>query len=228
MHHPNMSNLDPSILETLKRVAAGVVAVVGPHCEVVVHDFGDLEHSVVAIAGSVTGRKPGAPVPDLSFTTGELGCDTPDQLNYHSKIGPRNLQSSTIFIRDGENQPLGAVCINVDYSEHLQVRDLLEKLTTPVRESSELVVSDTFARDVDELIELAVANFLHQEEIAGVDTMSHDEKLRLIQRVEERGLFQIRGAVNRLADILNVSRASIYNYRATLKNGDFPNSDDSR
>ena len=30
---------------------------------------------------------------------------------------------------DIENRPVGAVCINVDYSEHLQVRDLLEKLT---------------------------------------------------------------------------------------------------
>lgn len=216
------------MLETLKRVAEGVVAVVGPHCEVVVHDFGDLEHSVVAIAGSVTGRKPGAPVPDLSFTAGELDCHTPDQLNYHSKIGPRSLQSSTIFIRDAENRPVGAVCINVDYSDQLQVRDLLEKLTTPVRESSEMVVSDTFARDIDELIELAVASFLHQEAIAGVAAMSHDEKLRLIQRVEERGLFQIRGAVNRLADILSVSRASIYNYRATLKNGDSADSDGSR
>jgi predicted transcriptional regulator YheO len=223
-----MSNLDPSILEILKRVAEGVVAVVGPHCEVVVHDFGDLEHSVVAIAGNVTGRKPGAPVPDLSFTTGELDCDTPDPLNYHSKIGPRSLQSSTIFIRDADSRPVGAVCINVDYSEHLQVRDLLEKLTTPVRESAELVVSDTFAKDIDELIELAVANFLHQEAIAGVDTMTHDEKLRLIELVEARGLFQIRGAVNRMADILNVSRASIYNYRATLKNGDNSDAGSSR
>jgi predicted transcriptional regulator YheO len=216
------------MLEILKRVAEGMVAVVGPHCEVVVHDFGDLEHSVVAIAGSVTGRKPGAPVPDLSFTAGELDGNTPDQLNYHSRIGLRNLQSSTIFIRDAENRPVGAVCINVDYSEHLQVREMLEKLTTPIRESAELVVSDTFARDVDELIEMAVTNFLQQEDIAGLDTMSHDEKLRLIDRVEARGLFQIRGAVNRMADILSVSRASIYNYRATLKNGDVSNSDDPR
>ena len=216
------------MLEILKRVAEGVVAVVGSHCEVVVHDFSDLEHSVVAIAGSVTGRKTGAPVPDLSFAAGELDGDTPDQLNYHSRIGPRNLQSSTIFIRDAENRPVGAVCINVDYSEHLQVLELLEKLTAPVRESSEIVVSDTFARDIDELIELAVANFLHQEKIEGVDTMSHDEKLRLIEQVEARGLFQIRGAVNRMADILSVSRASIYNYRAILKNGGNSQSSGSR
>jgi len=69
------------------------------------------------------------------------------------------------------------------------------------------------------LIGQALANFLQQEGIASVEAMSYDDKLRLIQRVEARGLFQIRGAVNRVADLLSVSRASIYNYRASLKNG---------
>lgn len=213
-----MSQLDPWLLDLLKRLAEGIVAVAGPHCEVVVHDFSDIEHSVVAIAGNVTGRKLGAPVPDLSFTSEELDGDVPDQVNYHSRLGHRNLQSSTIWIRDPDNTPIGAVCINVDYSELLQVRDLLDKLTAPLCASSDLVVSDTFARDIDELIDLSVANFLHQENIPSVETMHQEDKLRLIQAAEERGLFQIRGAVNRLADLLNVSRASIYNYRSSLKN----------
>ena len=219
-----MSNLEPQLFDLLKRLATAIVAVMGPRCEVVVHDFSDLEHSVVAIAGNVTGRKPGAPVPDLSFTAGELGREMSDQVNYHSRVGPRNLQSSTIFIRDEHHCPIGAVCINVDYSELLLMRDLLDGLTAPIRDSSELVVSETFARDIDELIELSVANFLHEAGVASVEAMSHEDKLRLIQVVEERGLFQIRGAVNRLADLLNVSRASIYNYRSSLKNGELTQS----
>lgn len=213
-----MSKINPWLLDLLKRLAEGIVAVMGPHCEVVVHDFADPEHSVVVLAGNVTGRKPGAPVPDLSFTSEELSCHTPDQLNYHSQSGPLSLQSSTIWIRDPEGAPIGAVCINVDYTGLLQVRDLLDKLTAPTRSSSDLVVTDTFARDLDELIELALVNFLNQEGIAGVEAMNYEDKLRLIQLVEARGLFQIRGAVNRVADLLSVSRASIYNYRASLKN----------
>jgi len=54
------------LLDILKHLAEGIVAVVGPHCEVVVHDFSDLEHSAVVVAGNVSGREPGAPVPDLS------------------------------------------------------------------------------------------------------------------------------------------------------------------
>ena len=88
------------LLDILKRLAEGIVAVVGPHCEVVVHDFSNLEHSAVVVAGNVSGREPGAPVPDLDFISTKLDRDTPDQLNYRIKIDSRELQSSTIWLRD--------------------------------------------------------------------------------------------------------------------------------
>ena len=214
-----MSPLDqPWFLDTLKRLAEGIVAVIGPHCEVVVHDFCDPEHSVVLIAGNVTGRRVGAPVPDLSFISGELDRDTPDQLNYRARIGSHHLQSSTIWIRDTDGTPIGAVCINVDYSGLIHARDLLDKLATSTRNVSDLVVTDTFAKDVGDLIELSTSEFLRQEGIEGVEAMGYKDKLRLIQELEGRGLFDIRGAVNRVADLLDVSRATIYNYRSNLKN----------
>ena len=213
-----MSHLDqPWFLDTLKRLAEGIVAVVGPHCEVVVHDFSDPEHSVVLIAGNVTGRRVGAPVPDLSFISGELDRDTPDQLNYRARIGSNHLQSSTIWIRDTDGTPIGAVCINVDYSDLTHARDLLDKLATSTRHVSDLVVTDTFAKDVGDLIELSISEFLRKEAVQNVEMMGYEDKLCLIQSLEERGLFRIRGAVNRVADMLDVSRASIYNYRSSLK-----------
>ena len=207
----------PWFLDLLKRLAEGIVAVVGPHCEVVVHDFGDPEHSVVLIAGNVTGRRVGAPVPDLSFISGELDRDTPDQMNYRASIGSHHLQSSTVWIRDGDGAPIGAVCINVDYSGLTHARDLLDKLATSTRNVSDLVITDTFAKDVGDLIELSVSEFLRQEDVQSVEALGYEDKLRLIQSLEERGLFDIRGAVNRVADVLDVSRASIYNYRSSLK-----------
>ena len=213
-----MSRLDqPWFLDVLERLAEGIVAVVGPHCEVVVHDFSDPEHSVVMIAGNVTGRRPGAPVPDLSFISGELGRDTPDQLNYRARIGSHHLQSSTIWIRDTDGTPIGAVCINVDYSDLIHARELLDKLATSTQNVSSLVVDDTFAKDVDDLIDLSVTEFLRQEGVQSVEAMGYEDKLRLIQTLEKRGLFRIRGAVNRVADMLDVSRASIYNYRSSLR-----------
>jgi len=215
-----MSHLDqPWFLDLLERLAKGIVAVVGPHCEVVVHDLSDPEHSAVIIAGNVTGRKPGAPVPDLSFISGELDCDTPDQLNYRARIGSHYLQSSTVWIHDPEGSLCGAVCVNVDYSSLVQARDLINGLVSSTQSVSDLVVTDTFARDVGGLIKLSIGEFLRQEGIQGIEEMSYETKLRLIKVLEERGLFRVRGAVNQVAEQLGVSRASVYNYRSSLKNG---------
>jgi len=204
-------------LDLLERLAEGIVAVVGSHCEVVIHDFSNLEYSAVTVAGNISGRAPGAPIPDLYFISNELNTETPDQLNYRIEIGDQEFQSSTIWIRDDIGNPIGAICINIDYQELNQAYSLLERLTLPSREVPNLIVQDTLAKDLDDLINLSVSTFLRQEGIPSIDTMRQNDKLRLIGVAEKRGLFKLRGAAQRLAEILNVSRASIYNYRATIK-----------
>jgi predicted transcriptional regulator YheO len=213
-----MSELNKmGLLDLLDRLARGIVAVAGPHCEVVVHDFSDLEHSAVVVAGNVSGRAPGAPVPDLDFISEELSAGTPDQFNYRVKIDGREMQSSTVWIRDDAGVPVGAVCINVEYSQLLDAYQLLERMTKPARETPDLVVQDTWAKDSDELIDRSVTTFLRQEGMEGIRDLDKNGKLRLIHFLEERRLFRLRGSAQHIADLLQVSRASIYNYRARYK-----------
>jgi predicted transcriptional regulator YheO len=212
------SNLEThGLLDLLERLAEGIVAVVGAHCEVVVHDFSDPEHSAVVVAGDVTHRKPGAPVPDLSFISGELNKNTHDQLNYQIKINEHTLQSSTIWIRNPEGEPIGAICINLDYSDLHEARVLLDRLSSSTRNVSDFVVSNTLAKDLDNLIELSARDYLSHNSLSTVEVLSLEEKLDMVELFEERGLFQIRGSVQRVADLLKVSRASVYNYRSNLK-----------
>ena len=211
---------DPWCYDLLERLARAIVAVVGPHCEVVVHDFSDLEHSAVVVAGNITGREAGAPVPDLGFISDGLDRETEDQLNYRAGIGEHYLQSSTVWIRDAEGDPTGAICINVDYSSLLTARDIINSLATSTQQVSDLVVSDTFARDSGELIKLSVHEVLSEQGLDTTEEMCYEAKLRLIEVLESRGLFQMRGAVNQVAEQLGVSRASIYNYRSSLKNNE--------
>jgi predicted transcriptional regulator YheO len=206
------------LLDILKRLAEGIVAVVGSHCEVVVHDFSDLEHSAVVIAGNVSGREVGAPIPDLDFVSNKLNSDTPDQLNYRIKIESHELQSSTVWIHDIDGKPIGAVCINVDYSNLLQAHNILEHFVKPAKEFPSIVVQDTLARNLDELIKHSVSAFMRKNEISSIEIMTQEEKKLLMAEIEKNGLFQIRGAAQRLAEMLNVSRASIYNYRASIQN----------
>jgi predicted transcriptional regulator YheO len=70
---------------------------------------------------------------------------------------------------------------------------------------------------LDDLIHLSVTTHLRQKEIPQIEDMTQDDKIKLVEVVEKQGLFKIRGAAKRLAEILKVTRASIYNYRATVK-----------
>ncbi len=205
------------LLDLLERIAQGIVAVVGPHCEVVIHDFSDLEHSAVVVAGNVSGRSPGAPVSDLEFTSDELDFDTPDKLNHRIQLESRELQSSAIWIRDNDGTPVGAVCVNIDYFELNQAYAILDRYSSSVRRNPNLAVDATLATNLDDLIKNSVSAYLHQEGISSIDAMTHEEKQRLVEVVEDRGLFKIRGAAKGLAELLNISRASIYNYRANAK-----------
>jgi len=206
--------LSPLMYDHMRRVADGIVAVVGSHCEVVIHDFSDLGHSAIYIAGDLTGRRPGAPVPDLSFIKNELDRDTADQLNYLTTIEGKTFQSTTVWLRDIDGAICGAVCINIDNSGLIKAREIIDMYTDSTRHLSELTVENTFARDLDHLIGLAINSFMAANKINDITKMNSDEKIELVQHLDHKGFFQIRGTVNRLADILCVSRASIYNYRS--------------
>ena len=102
----------------------------------------------------------------------------------------------------------------MDYEHILQMKSIVDSLTAVFQEKSDLLISNTFARDLDELLRNTVQQFLQQEAVHSIDDLTLQEKQNLIEVVEQRGLFKVRGAAQKLADMLNVSRASIYNYRA--------------
>ena len=51
----------------------------------------------------------------------------------------------------------------MDYQDLIHARQLLDKLATSTQNVSDLMVTDTFAKDVDDLIGLSISEFLRQE-----------------------------------------------------------------
>lgn len=56
-----------AILAALTPVVEGIAATFGPVCEVVLHDYRNPEKSVVAVAGSVTGRTVGGAMSEIGM-----------------------------------------------------------------------------------------------------------------------------------------------------------------
>ncbi len=200
------------LFENLKNIADSLVRMYGRNMEVVVHDFEDLEHSLMYISGNLTKRNIGAPVTDVVVKAWRNeGDKVIDIIGYRSttKEG-RILKSSTIFIREGKGKVIGALCINYDVTDLLGVTHELEALTftSPNKQvgKSETFAS-TVAETIDALIEQSVTEIGKQP-----PSMAIDERVKVIGLLESKGTFLIKGAIDYIATRMGVSKYTIYNY----------------
>ena len=105
--------------------------IVGGNTEVVLHDFTDLSHSIVALHnGHVSGRKLGAPATDfaLKMISSDIPADQDhtDIYQSHSTSG-RPLRSSTLFIRE-DGKLVGMLCVNTDTSIIVKLQSLVDTI----------------------------------------------------------------------------------------------------
>lgn len=199
------------MFDNLKTIAQVISETYGRNCEAIIHDLNDLAHSVVYVAGDVTGRELGAPATDLLINVlRREGNQAQDLVGYRSftKDG-RVLKSSTAFIRDEKGEIFAALCMNYDVTDLLNANSAIlnfAQINLPSEGKYE-----TFATTVQETIESLVSEAI---QILGKQpsTMATDDKVRLVALLEERGAFLIKGAVEYIATVLGVSKFSVYNY----------------
>ena len=198
------------LLKSFIPIAEGLAKTFGDFCEVVLHDFTDHSSSIVAIFnGHVTGRKVGSPITSLGLEIIKKGMQGEEHLiNYANTSKHGTIKSSSMFIRDESNQVIGCLCINIE-TVYLQVaRQVIENLVAfePVNQ-----IQEDFAPNInvlqDQLIEEAI------EKIGKpVPLMDKSEREDFIRHLDTKGLFLIKGAVQKVADLLNISKYTMYNY----------------
>jgi len=199
--------------EFLKKLTHAVAAAVGSICEVVLHDFSTPEHSIIAIEnGHVTGRKVGD-----SFGVFGLQVlrDLPkeDLINYRTttKDG-KVLRSSSLFLRDENGEMIGAMCINLDITQVLKTQRLLEDLTSTPKGA----IDEGFETSVDEALDLLIRDAIRTTR-KEVSAMDREDKIHVISYLETKGAFLIRYSIDRVAQSLNISKFTVYNYLEEVK-----------
>ncbi|MBP8717662.1 MAG: transcriptional regulator [Candidatus Atribacteria bacterium] len=221
-----MVNKMNPLLKNYIPLAKGIARGFGRNCEVVLHDVSDLEHSIILIEnGHITGRKVGAPMTDLGlyFLTSDLFHDTDYVANYRteSKDG-KKLKSTTIFIRDENKKIVGFLCLNFnleplmnisrEIDEFCNVTNNLNNIENILKEERE----ESFSDSLDELMERLF--FKAQQKIGKeINKMPKEDKIEMVRYLQKHGIFLVKDAIDRLADKLNVSRFTIYNYLAEIK-----------
>jgi predicted transcriptional regulator YheO len=192
----------------------GFVSMLGPSWELVLHNFSDLGHSLVAIEGHVTERKIGSPLTDLILEIVRKDEPLRDLVNYQGyTFDGMSLRSSTIFIRDECGKVIGCLCCNCELSNWYIARDLLNNYcqTNPIGFDPQVNGRETFVHDVEELLMGSINEVIDLENKPRY-FMDKEDKIRVIKALDERGIFLIRKSVETVAKVLNVSRYTIYNY----------------
>jgi predicted transcriptional regulator YheO len=233
-------------LSTLAEMAPDLARALGPDHEVVLHDLRLIPNSIVAIGGGLTGRSVGGPTTDLLLRLVHHRRHA-NVLRYQTRSADgRTLRSSTLFIRDPDNRPVGCLCINTDITDWLGAQALVDSMTkvislevTPPQPAEHDGISpgadrppdghganfesqpeepESFAPTVDEL---AVSLVRRAVENAGVpvELMQKPHRLQVVRELEACGLFLIRDAVDLTADMLSISRYSVYSYLREVQTG---------
>lgn len=190
-----------------------VGATFGPACEVVLHDLRRPQSSVVEVAnGNVTGRAVGQGIRDL------VGIVRSPQFTGDMLVGYSllpQIRSSTALIRDSSGEVIGAFCINQDISLLMQWKKHLDEQTTLI--NLEGPEEEQVGEEVMRILERLIAQTIH-EYGKPPSTLQKEDKLAIVQFLQEKGVFRIRGALERVSDKLHISRHSLYKYLEELRN----------
>ena len=197
-----------AIITALTSVVDGIAATFGPVCEVVLHDYRRPENSVVAIAGSVTGRRVGGAMSQIGMRMVARGDEAADELNYVTRTDAGKLvKSSTMLLRDSSGAVFGALCVNVDVTAASEVHALLGALAGTGTAPEEPPVT-TFGDDIDSVVDVMLDAHRHQSWAL----LDRAGRLDLFRSLDERGVFAVRRAIEQVAGRLGISRASAYSY----------------
>ncbi len=207
-----------SLFDCLKIVVDGIAGTFGQRCEVVLHDLSDLKRSIIKIVnGQVTGRSVGGPITDqgLKYLKNDRGDNL--LINYPSttKDG-RFLKSSTLIFRDNKGAPIAAICINFDVTDILNFNTAIQDIFGPSRDSSETNAIETFQGDVNSTLN-EIADKTIRKAGKAIPSMGRNDKIEIIRQLEDQGFFLIKGAIKFIANKLNVSKFTIYNYLDKVK-----------
>ena len=191
-------------LDKYLSVAEAIAALLRPHVEVVIHDLetGRIRHIVNPLSRRRTGAS--------SMTEMEVATSLDT-----SMIGPyrktnwdkRQLRSVTAVIRNDANQPIGLLCINLDISAFegavAFIRNLIEFSPAPV------LHSNLFKPEWKEMAGTILEAYLAANRLTepGMNRKDHLAVLRLL---DEAGIFDRRGSMPYVAQMLALSRSTVY------------------
>ena len=205
---------DRTIINSYKAVVDGVSALIGEHCEIVLHSLEDIEHSAICIAnGHNTNRQVGSPITDLALRSlRNMQSESVSKPYFTRAKGSVLMKSVTIAIRNKTQRIIGLLCININLD--VPVSQFLQCFI-PTEHTNE-TSSVNFASSVEDLVAQTIEKTI--EEVNTDRSVANNTKNRqIVLSLYEKGIFDIKDAINLVAERLDISRHTVYLYIRQIK-----------
>lgn len=210
----------------------------GPDFEIVLQDLTDNNNAIIAIANEhISGRTVGSPLTNtaLQMLSSKFYKKNDYLCNYEGITEQgHTLRSSTMFIKNETGTPIGLLCINFDDSRYEELVKNLHSLIHPVNfhsngfgleqtmtlsenadTGSYTHVAENFPMDISTLMQK-----IFDDTTASLDTpanrLNQSERKEVMVKLNEQGLFQLKGAISFVAKKFSCSTATIYRYLSEI------------
>ena len=215
-----LSSVDHQILNSYAMMIDSLGDYLGSCYEIVLHSLENLDHSVIKIInGHYTGRKEGFPITDMALKMlGQL------QQNPDHKVAPyftknkygAHLRSCTIPIHGEGGRIIGLICMNFHMESPLS--GILENLIPPSDRTMDVnLSSENFTENIDEIIYGALAE-TKEAVYANSEISLVNKNKEIVLQLYQKGIFNIKDAVVKVADQLNISKNTVYMHIRNNKN----------
>ena len=192
----------------------------GTHCEVILHDFSNPQNSVVYTRNNtVTNRQVGESFTEYFVKEVLLSRKFEDDCSVNYMMtgsSGQTVKSSTALIRDSGDRVIGALCVNIDVTCLANVLSQLSELMGMEPPSlsleKEVEVRPHIKEIVDDIIDQTIGS-------QDVELLSREQKIELIRFMNAKGIFLIKGATDKVADRMNISKVTVYSYLDEIKKG---------
>lgn len=191
-------------LSHYKPIAEAISLLLFPYAEVVLHNL--KTDRIEAIFNNFSKRSIG----DESLLD-EMGqfSDTQDIFPPYFKTNwdGRKMKSVTVVLRNDSRKPTGLLCINLDISKWEEMYHFILDLIKPTTEMPDFL----FKNDWREKINTYVSSYLKQQALR-LESLDKGEKKKLLFALHQEGAFDTKNAASYVAEVLQISRATVYNY----------------
>lgn len=187
-------------------VAQAVSMLLHPYAEIVLHDLST--GRIAAIYNNLSKRKIGEEslLEELVHLT-----ELPDLFPPYSKTNwdGKKMKSVTATLRDSKGMAIGLFCINLDLTKWEEMHHFILGWMGGLDPKGQPDL--LFKNDWKEKMNAFVSDYLQKEGLS-LKTLTKEQKQELVRMLHRKGAFQAKKAASYAAEVLEISRATIYNY----------------